>query len=149
MAILVIGEREKAEIARAIARARKRPLPWTVGRKMYVTDRPVLKLADRRPGAPSREDHRPVQVLIPYGYRAMLSFEEQPAGMCMHLSISVERADPKWNPSVPAVAMIAAEFGIGLDRAQRDGTVWMEEYEPGRHAVNILVVTEPRQEGHA
>jgi hypothetical protein len=149
MAILLIDGQAKAEIARAIMRARKRPLPWDIGRQMMVTNRPVLKLADRVPGAPSREDHRPEQVLIPKGYRAMVSFEEQPAGMCMHLSISVERKDPTKMPSIPAVQAIAAEFGINYEREQREGSVWMEEYEPGRHAVNILVVSEPRQEGHA
>jgi len=149
MAILLIGEKEKAAIRTAIERARRRPLPWDAGRDIMMSDRPVLKLDDRRPATSAvRARHRPEQVLIPIGYRAMVSFEQQPAGMCMHLSISVERKDPKFTPSVPAVTAIAQEFGIGPD-AMHDGKVWMEEYEPGRHAVNIVVVTEPRAEGHA
>jgi hypothetical protein len=117
---------------------------------MAVEDRQVVKLADRRPGAPNRDTtrHRPEQVLIPVGYRAMLSFEEQPAGIFMHLSVSVERDDPKWNPSVPAFQMIAEAFGID-PKGANVGSVWLEEYEPGRHAVNIIVLVEPKKEGHA
>jgi hypothetical protein len=144
MAILLIGEKEKADIARAIERARRRPLPIEIGRQMALPDRPVVKLADRRPGAPSRERHRPEQVLIPYGYRAMLSFEEQPSGIFMHLSVSVERDDPKWNPSVPAFQMIAEAFGID-PKGANVGSIWLEEYEPGRHAVNILALITPKE----
>jgi hypothetical protein len=146
MAVLLIGQREKAAIRTAVERARKRPVPFDWVRQHALEDRPVLKLADRKPGY--RRTIEPQNVLIPYGYRAAVSFEEQPAGMCMHLSISVERPDPKWNPSVPAVTMIAQEFGISPN-AMNEGSVWLEEYEPGRHAVNILVLTKPRQEGHA
>jgi len=147
MAVLLIDGKAKSEIARAIERARKRPLPWNIGRQMMVADRPTVRLTDRNAGAPSRESHRPEQVLIPIGYRAMVSFEEQPDGMCMHLSIGVERKDPTRVPSVESVKMIAKEFGIdfpeGVDK------MWMEEFEPGRHAINMVVLTAPRQEGHA
>jgi hypothetical protein len=145
MAILLIGDKEKAQIEGAIARARRHPLPLEIGRQMALPDKPVVKLADRRPDAPVRR-FPPEQVLIPIGYRAAVSFEEQAAGLCMHLSISVERIDPKWAPSEPAVNTIAEAFGIQLADADM---VWIEEYEPGRHAVNIVKVTEPRPEGRA
>jgi hypothetical protein len=146
MAILLLGNEEKVAIDRAIKRARKRPLPFDLGRRMALPDQFTVKLADRRPGAPSREQHhRPEQVLIPIGYRAMVSFEEQPAGMCMHLSISVERDDPSKMPSVEAVAMIAEAFGI----IPAEAKVWLEEYEPGRHAVNIVKLVTPTPGGHA
>lgn len=149
MAILLMGDKEKADITRAIERARRKPitLAWLRQWGFAASEhKGPLKLADRKPGFPERP--RSQQVLIPIGYRAAVSFEEQPAGMAMHLSISVERPDPKWNPSVAAVQTIAEAFGIAPDR-MHDGEVWMEEYEPGRHAVNIVVIVTPTAEGHA
>jgi hypothetical protein len=146
-AILVIGEREKTAIAHAIAEACKRPVSLEFIRRSGVEDKPVLKLADRKPGY--RDRWPPAQVLIPVGYRAAVSFEEQPPGICIHLSISVERDDPKWMPNAQAVAMIAEAFGIKMEDAERQGAVWIEEYEPGRHAVNIVKLVSPRQQGHA
>jgi hypothetical protein len=147
MAILLIGEKEKAEINAAIGRARKRPVPFDFVRDHALPDRPIVKLADRKPGY--RRPTKPEQVLIPIGYRAAVSFEEQPSGLAMHLSISVERADPKWVPSVESVIMIALEFGIDFATAREEGLVWQEEYEPGRFAINLVKIIIPRQEGHA
>lgn len=147
MATLLIGEREKADIAAAIQRARRHPVPLDFVRAAAVPDKPLVTLADRKPGftRPTKLE----QVLIPIGYRAAVSVEEQPPGVCLHLSISVERADPKWMPSLAAVKMIAREFGIDFTTARRQGFIWQEEYEPGRHAINLLKVLEPRQEGRA
>lgn len=147
MAVLIIGTREKAEIAAAIALARRQPITLDFLRKHAVPHQADLTLADRPP--PGFDRPRSQQVLIPYGYRAAISFEEQPAGMAMHLSVSVERDDPRLMPGVAQVAMIAEAFGIDFERARREGTLWLEEYEPGRQAVNIVVITDPKPEGHA
>jgi hypothetical protein len=148
MAILIIGELEKAAIASAIERARKRPAPLDIVREHAVKQqKPVVKLADRRPGFETPIKSQ--QVLIPIGYRVQVSFEQQPAGMCMHLSISVERNDPKLMPSVEAVSEIAKEFGIDFTEVNKQGMTWMEEYEPSRYAVNLLIVVTPTPEGHA
>ena len=147
MATLLIGDREKADIAAAIQRARRHPVPLDFVRAAAVPDKPVVTLADRKPGF--TRPTKPEEVLLPIGYRAAVSVEEQPAGMCLHLSISVERADPKWIPSIEAVKMIAREFGIDFAIARRQGLIWDEEYEPGRHAINLMKVLEPRQEGRA
>lgn len=147
MAVLLIGEREKAEIDAAIGRARRKPVMLEFLREHGFNDnRSTITLADRKPGF---KRPRAEEVLIPIGYRAAVSFEEQPTGMAMHLSISVERADPKLMPNVASIAMIAQAFGIDFDEAQRTGTLWLEEYEPGRQAINILVITAPKEEGHA
>src|SRR5262249_34266166 len=144
----LIGERERAAIAAAQARARAHPIPLSEIREGAV-DRPVntLKLSDRKPNW--RRRHQSEQVLIPRGYRAAISVEEQPAGMCWHLSISVERTDPTKMPSVEAVRMIAEAFGIDFDISIEHGGVWTEEYEPGRHAVNIVSVFAPGHKGTA
>jgi hypothetical protein len=147
MAVLIIGTKEKAAIATAIERARRRPTPLDVLRASAVKDKPVVKLTDRKPGfkTPAKTE----QVLIPVGYRANVSFEQQPPGICIHLSISVERANPKWMPSVEAISEIASAFNIDYTEAVNQGLMWMEEYEPGRHAVNLLKIVTPTPEGHA
>jgi hypothetical protein len=147
MAVMMIGKLEKAAIAMAIERARKHPTPLDVIRASAVKDKLVVKLTDLKPGF--EKPMKTEQVLIPVGYRANVSFEEQPVGICMHLSISAERDDPKSMPSVEAIRAIAQEFGINFTEARLQGLMWMEEYEPGRHAVNLVKVVTPTPEGHA
>jgi hypothetical protein len=81
-------------------------------------------------------------VAFPGGFHAAFSIEQQPAGFCSHLSISVERKGKM--PSLEAVQMIAEEFGVPFppDKA------WNEEFEPGQYAVNLLSLMAPTDEGH-
>lgn len=136
--ILLIDDVTKAKIKRAIERAQRRPIPLALLRALHseaittgINDqhRPVM-LADRRPGPP-----RPLsqQVLIPFGFRAAFSVEEQPEGFCRHLSVSVDEGADKRMPHPAAVKMIAEAFGI----KQWDAS-WVEEFEPNRFAVNII-----------
>jgi hypothetical protein len=147
MAIVLIGSKETTEIAAAIERARAHPVPLSLVRAGAVEDKPVIKLADRKPGY--ERPRPPEEVLIPIGYRANVSVEEQPSGLFLHLSISVERADPKLMPSVAATTMIADAFGVDYRTTLRQGLIWMEEYDPGRYAINLMKLIVSRQEGHA
>jgi len=152
MAVLLIDSKVKADIAKAMHLARKRVVPLDYIRRVAFDNQGAasMKLGDRQPGYSRPPEYRSQQVLIPVGYRAAVSYEEQPAGIALHLSISVERADPKWMPSPQSVTAIAAEFGIDETMLQAEAAaIWTEEYEPGRFAVNMLVIKEPKQEGHA
>jgi len=147
MAILLIDSKVKADIARALDKARQKPVPLAVVRQGFADSRTHIALADRPKGF---ERPRAQEVLIPVGYRAAVSVEQQPSGMYLHLSVSVERPEAKWTPSPESVAMIAQAFGIDLPITPDRGQMWMEEYEPGRHAVNLLVLLGQRIEaGHA
>jgi hypothetical protein len=86
-------------------------------------------------------------MIFPGGYRVAYSIEEQPPGLCSHLSISVmDRAKPGMMPSPEAVKMIAEAFGVSFP----DGAhIWSEEFDPGEYAVNIVALYAPRQEGTA
>jgi hypothetical protein len=140
MPALLIDRDVQTRIAAALAFARAHPLPLSVVRAGAVLpDRPMLSLQDRKPGF-----ERPpgANVLIPVGYRAAVSIEEQPAGMCIHVSISVDR--PGKLPSREAVAMIADAFGL-----TRIDSRWLEEFEPGKHAVNVLQVIGEGAHGNA
>ena len=134
--VLQITPEKQAEIDAAVAYAEAHPLPWSVLRHGVTKDVREVKLADRPPGfeRPASE-----HVLIPYGYRAAISVEEQPAGFLHHLSVSVDR--PGKVPSMAAVRMIAEAFGI-----KAWIKIWLEEFDPGHHAVNVLELYKPRAE---
>src|SRR5437879_13392114 len=89
--ILTISDHERAHIAIALEAARKRPTPWKVLEDTAVaSEAPTLSL-DELPN-PDRiaAIHReyPSQRVRLGTYEAALSFEEQPAGLFKHLSVS-------------------------------------------------------------
>jgi hypothetical protein len=101
----------------------------------FAADKPTMMLADR-PAGFKRPQSEIVE--LPVGYRANISFEEQPAGLCRHLSVSVDR--PGMLPSIDAFAMIAHAFGFS---AAHHSQVWVEEFKPGQNAVNVVQLDEP------
>jgi hypothetical protein len=132
MSTLLLDEETLNSIAYAIDKARKNVIPLDVVKeKALAKEKSTLELKDRPPGyEPLRSSE---QVLIPFGYRAAISFEHQPLGLCRHLSISIEK-DPGTMPGVEAVKIIADHFGISFE----DSNKWVEEYEPGRYAINLV-----------
>jgi len=130
------------DLARDLAaHAEAHPLPWSKGREWAIDGEFVteIKLADR----PAGFERMPTQqLLIPQGYRVAFSIEEQPAGFCRHLSVSVDT--PGRCPSIPAVKLISGLFGM-VDWHK----IWLEEFDPGHNAVNILELYKPHQEGQA
>jgi hypothetical protein len=143
MAVLIIGAIERERIAEMIAYAKAHPLSFDQMREAIMSDRPLLKLEDRKPGF----ERPPSQhVILPGGYRCAFSIEAQPAGFCSHLSISVEgRSRKGMMPSLEAVKMIAEEFGVPFPPDKG----WTEEFERGEFAVNLLSLYAPAQEGNA
>src|SRR4030095_10925302 len=108
--LLIINADTKPAIAEAVRRAREMPVPLvTVMQSAHVENVATLTLADKAkreyPPRPPRQ-----MVAIDYGFMAMFSFEDQPAGLVRHLSISVDR--PGKLPRPEFVAMIAREFGF-------------------------------------
>lgn len=143
MAVLVISALERAKIAAAITYAKAHPITFEVLRAGAVPETDMIKLEDRKPGFERPESQH---VEFPGGYRASLSIEQQPAGLCTHLSVSVfGRAKPGMMPSLQAVAMIAEEFGVPFPPDKG----WTEEFDPGEFAVNLLSLYAPTPEGNA
>jgi hypothetical protein len=100
-----------------------------------------MALADRKPGFERPESQH---VIFPGGYRAALSFEQQPPGLCSHLSISVfGRSTPGMAPSPAAVAMICEAFGVPFPADK----TWVEEFDPGEYAINLLSVMQGDSHG--
>jgi hypothetical protein len=143
MPVLLIGKTERENIAKVIAYAKAHPLSIEALRKSMVADAATVRLKDRQPG----HERQPGQhIMFPGGYHAAFSIEQQPPGFCSHLSVSVEgRAKKGMMPSEPAVQMICEEFGVPYPADK----IWVEEYQPGEFAVNLVSLYAPLQEGHA
>jgi hypothetical protein len=145
--ILLIGVKEADALREAMQRARARPVPMReILRVAAVIDQGTdcLTLAERNAAKPYRPGVQMVE--LPVGYRVNISFEEQPAGMCLHLSMSTSAKGKV--PGPEAVGMVLGTLGLGDLTPDR---IWLEEFEidgkPGGQAVNALVVTEPAQAG--
>lgn len=144
MAVLMIGATEREKIAKIVAYARAHPVPLAVIRDGIMDDTHVLELKDRKPDTVVRPASQ--HIMLPGGFHAAFSIEEQPFGFCTHLSISVEgRAKTGMMPSPQAVQMIAKEFGVSFPPDKG----WIEEFAPGEYAVNLVSLYAPKQEGHA
>lgn len=143
MAVLIIGETERKEIAQVIAHAKAHPILFDVVREGAVDPTAVLGLKDRKPGF---ERPPSAHVIFPGSYRAAFSIEQQPPGLCSHLSVSVfGRVNKGACPSPEAVEMIAQEFGVPFPADK----MWMEEFDPGEYAINLLSLYAPTPAGHA
>lgn len=148
---LIITVDEKAAIKAAIERARARPLRYADLMRLAIPDKAMVTLADRGP----EHDRPPSQhVAIPFGFHLAISFEEQPAGLTLHLSVSVEAIDKA--PSPHAMAMICGECleAVGHpEQAPYPDRHWLEEFlvdgKPGGIAVNVVYVLAPAQGGRA
>jgi hypothetical protein len=139
----MIGATEREKIAKIVAYAKAHPLTFDTLRKAVVADTEVLELKDRQPG----HERPPSQhVIFPGGYRAAFSIEQQPPGLCTHLSISVfGRAKKGMMPSPQAVAAICEEFGVPFPPDKG----WTEEFDPGEFAVNLVSLYAPTPQGRA
>lgn len=132
MAVLMVGVTERERIAEIIAYAKANPVPLELVKQGIADWTDVLELKDRKPGFARPPS---AHMEFPGGYRAAFSIEQQPAGWCSHLSISVAGRSVKGAmPGVEAVKMIAEEFGVPFPPEKG----WSEEFEPGEYAINLL-----------
>jgi hypothetical protein len=132
MTVLIIGVAERQAIDAAVERAAAKPVSLARVKRAAQTvpqEPGVLSLADRGDTLPPPER----EIVRLQKYQACITFEEQPIGLCRHLSVSVET--PGRLPHMLAVGMIAEAFGFvpGMKRE-----IWVEEFEPGHHAVNVV-----------
>jgi hypothetical protein len=161
--LLSIGQNEQKALLEAVERARAKPLTLQQvmrGAKSVDQSTNVLTLAERKM---MPEPRHAQHVELPYGYRVAISFEEQPAGMCLHLSMS--SSTPGKVPHPEAIAMVLAAIGVTRSATCRypdcDGgyatgychadcrsttasRTWIEEFEidgeTGGLAVNVVML---------
>jgi hypothetical protein len=137
MSVLIIGPAEERKINDAIQLARANTIPLRLA-EMMGDDSPKAEmlLRDRKPGATEIRGFYPPQQIMLGTYRASFSFEEQPAGLMRHLSVSSK--DSRMIPGVPVMVMVAEAFGFTGFPPKRIGRIWVEEFEPGHRAVNVV-----------
>jgi hypothetical protein len=144
MDVMVISAKDILTIMDMIKRAHAKPIPWEALKQHMVPnqDSAVTTLADRAvvPARPPSES-----IELPLGYRLNISCEEQPAGLCLHLSMSEYNA-------LPHPRMVSSLLGLlGFPQAVIDtARVWIEEFlvdgEPGGQCVNVVLVIEPARQ---
>lgn len=71
---------------------------------------------------------------IPLGYRVTYTVEDQPIGLCKHLSVSVPKRGKSPHPLAVQEIMKLFKFDRPLEQCK----IWTEEYEKGFTAVNVV-----------
>lgn len=139
---LLIDDAARQRIQAAMARARQRPTPEHLLKEMaYARQHSIdFRLSDRPPKADIGWKEQYLEsVELERGFTAVISFEQQPVGLCKHLSISVPGVGQTPHPE--AVNLIAKEFGIDQTSII---SMFVEEFEPNHFAVNVVAFAEPR-----
>jgi hypothetical protein len=139
MTAFMIGTQDEERLKTAVANALTKPIPWEVLKKSMPIENQqtdTLTLKDRQGYPPVQRDVE--EVILPLGWRVAITCEEQPAGKILHLSMS----SPKKGriPSEAAMKLVIEACGYSMDNIARG---WLEEFEPGHNAINVLIMIEP------
>ena len=137
---ITVGESERSELKAAMVRARAHPVPWEVLKcRIAEQDGTNTEHVEANPLAPEPAEF----VALPFGYVVAISFEEQPAGMCLHVSVS-----GPWPRVAPNMVVCAMIFNA-LDVPDEAEDVWTEELlidgKPGGRVFNATWLVEPAQ----
>jgi hypothetical protein len=131
----MVGPEDKAQLKKAIRQALVNPTPWEIlktglNEECQETDR--ITLADRKGIAVERHIE---QVILPLGWRVAISCEEQPGGRLLHVSMSSPKKG--FTPTDYAMLMLVEACGY---KSKDIARAWLEEFEPGWNAVNVLIL---------
>lgn len=145
MTVFLLTADDEAAIKAALGKARTQPVPLDVLMQQVAANRDmqsktVVKLEDRKTDPIDRHIEH---IELPFGYRISISCEQQPAGLIAHFSMSSPRKGFTPRPETVEMVLKAAD----LDGEPRQ--VWLEEFEPGHFAVNVVVVLQHAIAGHA
>lgn len=122
MRALLIDENIREQIKKLIAHAEKNE---------YTMD----DMLDRMNKAiPIPGDMTEFTIIIPMGFKAVFTIEEQKKGKMRHLSVSVAEGGRVPNPG--AVEALMKEFGF--ENEPHDCIVYFEEIAENHQAVNVL-----------
>jgi hypothetical protein len=136
MTAFMLGPKDEKRLKTAVAKALEDPIPWEtlkIGMAIEHQETDRLTLADRKDTP--KVERTIEQVILPLGWRVAISCEEQPAGRLLHLSMS-SPAKGKI-PNEHAMLMVIEACGYRLEDVARG---WMEEFEPGWNAINVLIL---------
>jgi len=117
---LCIDDATKIKIKQVVANAQLHPWTSDIMRRVMQGEYPPAG------------DYENLKIIIPVGYKAVFSLEEQPLGWCQHLSVSINTEGKL--PSQEAIAVIMEEFGMGADLHDCI-SVWVD---PDTQSINVL-----------
>lgn len=120
---LVIDEKVRADIQRVKEYASKN-----------VVSLETLKGLMAGQGLPLPGDKEEFSLCVPMGFKVVYSHEEQPHGVCRHLSISINVEGRVPHPQ--AVIMMCQEFGF--INVFADCMVWTEKIGDALEAINVV-----------
>lgn len=120
---LIIGDEAKAKIAKVRAYAEQN----------VISLNEVIRLLGQTERAVGDDERRVCHLEV--GFRVVFSLEEQPSGLCRHLSVSV--TGDKY-PNEHAVELLAREFGF--EQPKEQWLTWLEEHV---RAVNVVELANP------
>lgn len=152
--VFFIGENQREAIETAISEARAKPKPWSAMQAIVQDEfTPKLMLKDRKADVERVLAEYPSHHVQLGTYRCAVSFEQQPAGLFKHLSVSSARKGKLPGPEVMKMACEAFGFSKKVCEAIGGGkallgertpfNAWLEEFEPGHMAINVV---EPENE---
>lgn len=133
MRVLVIGPIERVMIQDLVDKAARNVTPLGV-----VMERAGASTTDDKGTLSGPEPDEAVAhtIEIPDGFRVTYTVEQQPAGPCRHMSVSVKTLSKRRGPSVEAVQTLMREFGF-INPLERTMS-WLEDTSFGRMAINIV-----------
>jgi hypothetical protein len=146
MGMFIITPDNAAALKTASARARAHPIPWAVLQSAVLPDKLEVTLEDRAATVEVAR-HSQERVTLASGHRVNINWEEQPSGLCLHLSCSSPGEEALKLLPVPAAIDMLVDTILG--KKDWPGTCWIEEFRgpdgayAGR-AVNVCVLVEPR-----
>lgn len=137
--VLILRPEQIQKINSALESARASPIPWSAMQAIAdPSPTSVLTLADRKPGIHDLRAQYPSQHVMLGTYRAAISFEEQPAGLMKHLSVSSYSHGKI--PGLEVMMMVCEAFGFSGFPPLRPGRIWNEEWQPNRFAINVIEI---------
>jgi len=146
MTAFMFGPKEKAALQAAQEQARQNPITAEIVNRGYNIGEfnGDLSLADRtelaKRGTPAMRPSSE-HVMLPNGFSVAITYEDQPCGMCLHMSMSSPKRGKVPTPEAVTLVLDALGLARPIDECE---AVWLEEFEPGRKAVNVLVLTKPK-----
>lgn len=132
MTAIIIDENVRANIKAVVERAFANVISLDSLKARIEAGERTDDPSTRNPYVEATQDD--MAVFIPAGIKTVFTVEEHPAGVCRHLSVSINR--PGYTAPPIALQMLMEEFGF--TSKIEDCIVYPETYAPGRIAVNVL-----------
>ena len=146
MAVFLLSTEDDERIKRAADEARKHPITLDMLKRFGARTPDTKRFKGDRP----KWIPHPQEVVLPFGWRLNISYEEQPGGAVLHLSMSSPTPE-KTLPRIEAMDMVLKS--LGYDPEITPSRFWVEEYfkDDGSAGLagNLLIPATPPQRGHA